>query len=81
MAKSRFEFLPSEGTYFQLASYSDISNESDLDFCKRMVSEHGVAAIPLSVFNADKKDLKLIRFCFAKDTETLTKAAEKLCRI
>lgn len=81
MEKSRFDFLPSEGTYFQLASYSGISSENDLDFCKRMVIEYGVAAIPLSVFNADKRDLNLIRFCFAKDAETLTKAAEKLCRI
>lgn len=78
---SRFELLPSEGTYFQLASYSNISDMSDVDFTIEMVKEHSVAAIPLSVFNDDGKDLKLIRFCFAKDTDTLTNAAKKLCRI
>lgn len=78
---SRFELLPSEGSYFQLASYRSISDEKDTEFCKRLVLEHGVATIPLSVFNADGKDQKLIRFCFAKDEETLTKAAERLCRI
>lgn len=79
--ESKFELLSSEGSYFQLASFAAISNEADTDFCKRLVTEHGVAAIPLSVFNSDGRDQKLIRFCFAKDTETLTKAAEKLCRI
>jgi methionine aminotransferase len=79
--ESRFELLPSEGSYFQVASYAHISQEADTEFCKRLVLEHGVAAIPLSVFNADEKDLKLIRFCFAKDTDTLTQAADRLCKI
>ncbi|MFN5149020.1 MAG: methionine aminotransferase [Flavobacteriia bacterium] len=81
MKNGRFELLPSQGSYFQVASYRSISDERDTDFCKRLVLEHGVAAIPLSVFNADGKDQKLIRFCFAKDEETLTKAAERLCKI
>lgn len=79
--ESKFELLPSEGSYFQVVSFAAISNEADTDFCKRLVIEHGVAAIPLSVFNADKKDQKLIRFCFAKDSDTLKNAAEKLCKI
>ena len=78
---SRFRLLPSEGSYFQLASYGAISQESDILFSKRMITEFGVAAIPLSVFNDDGKDQQLIRFCFAKDTDTLTKAAERLCMI
>jgi methionine aminotransferase len=81
MSNSRFDFLPSEGSYFQVASYSNISQEKDIDFTKRLVTEFGVATIPISVFNADKKDQQLIRFCFAKDSETLTQAATKLCRI
>ena len=81
ISTSRFELLPSEGSYFQVASYANISKESDVDFTKRLVTEFGVATIPLSVFNADKKDKQLIRFCFAKDTDTLTHAATKLCKI
>ena len=81
MTKSRFKFLPSEGSYFQIASYENISEEPDTEFCKRMVVEYGVAAIPLSVFNADSRDSKLVRFCFAKETKTLRDAAERLCRI
>lgn len=81
LAKSRFKLLPCEGTYFQVADFSDISDESDIDFCKRMTEKHGVAAIPVSVFNADQRDNKLIRFCFAKDDQTLINAGKKLCRI
>jgi len=78
---SRFELLPSEGTYFQVASYKNISNDSDIDFTQRLVKEFGVATIPMSVFNNDGKDDHLIRFCFAKDEETLRKAAIQLCKI
>ena len=81
MQGSKFELLPSEGTYFQLASYKNISDENDIDFTKKLVVEHGVATIPLSVFNASGEDRKLIRFCFAKDNSTLEQAAEKLCKI
>lgn len=81
MVNSRFKLLDCEGTYFQLASYEGISSESDIDFTKRLIIEFGIAAIPLSVFNTDNADRKLIRFCFAKDNLTLTKATEKLCKI
>jgi methionine aminotransferase len=78
---SRFELLPSEGSYFQTVSYKEISNQSDMDFVTEMVQKHGVAAIPFSAFYQDHNDQKIIRFCFAKDNETLEKAAEKLCKI
>jgi methionine aminotransferase len=81
MQSSRFELLPCEGTYFQVASYESISNETDVDFTKRLVTEFDVATIPLSVFNADLKDRKMIRFCFAKDDKTLIQATERLCKI
>ena len=78
---SRFKLMPCEGTYFQVVSYAPISKENDVDFCKRLIVEHGVAAIPISTFYADGKDLKLIRFCFAKDNATLEEAAKRLCAI
>lgn len=81
MKTSRFDFLPSEGSYFQVASYAKISQETDVEFTKRLVTEFGVATIPISVFNANQQDQQLIRFCFAKDSETLTQAAERLCKI
>ncbi len=81
LQNSRFELMPCEGTYFQVVSYSSISDENDVDFCKRLVVEYGVAAIPISTFYADGKDLKLIRFCFAKDDRTLEEAAKRLCTV
>jgi methionine aminotransferase len=81
LKNSRFELLPCEGTYFQLGSYRNISDESDVDFAKRLVVEHGVATIPLSVFNANGDDRKILRFCFAKDDNTIQQATDKLCKI
>jgi len=81
MEKSRFTLLPCHGTYFQLASYEQISEESDIEFAKRLVKDFGVASIPVSVFNANMFDRKHLRFCFAKTDETLIAATEILCKI
>lgn len=78
---SHFEILPCDGTYFQVVNYHAISKENDVDFAKRLISEHGVASIPISVFYEDATDKHMLRFCFAKTDETLIAAAEKLCNI
>lgn len=78
---SRFSFTPSSGTYFQLLNFSEITDEKDVDFAERLVKEKGLAAIPVSVFNINKKDNRQLRFCFAKTDETLEKAAEILCKL
>lgn len=81
LSKSKFKLDPCEGTYFQVADYSAISSESDVEFCKTLTIKYGVASIPLSVFSANGTNDKKIRFCFAKDNDTLIKAADKLCKI
>ncbi|MEO1259219.1 MAG: methionine aminotransferase [Bacteroidota bacterium] len=81
MSGSGFRPLDSKGTYFQLFDYSNITDEPDVEFAKRMTTEYGVAAIPVSVFNSNKKDAKVIRLCFAKTDETLKKAGELLKKI
>ena len=81
LANSRFTLLPCAGTYFCLADYSNITDEPDTEFAKRLTRENGVAAIPVSVFYEYLTDHKVLRFCFAKTDETVTAAAEKLCRI
>ena len=78
LKNTRFQLMPCEGTYFQVVSYASISNENDVDFCKRLITDYGVAAIPISTFYENGKDLKLIRFCFAKDDLTLAEAARRL---
>jgi methionine aminotransferase len=81
MRGSRFEPLPCNGTYFQLMKYHRISDLPDTEMATWMTKEHGVASIPTSVFYHRKTDNKILRFCFAKNNETLASAAEKLCRI
>jgi len=78
---SKFEFEPSKGTYFQLLNFNKITNESDYDFAIRLTKEHKIAAIPISVFNNENYDTKVLRFCFAKTEETLKRAAEILNQI
>lgn len=78
LSASRLEVLPCEGTYFLLADYSAISDLDDVNFCRWLTTEHGVAAIPLSVFCADAFPHKLIRLCFAKQESTLDAAAARL---
>ena len=79
--KSRFKALPCIGTYFQMLDYSEITDEPDLEFAKRLTTDYGVAAIPPSVFYHRRNDYKVLRFCFAKKDESLQKAASKLCRV
>lgn len=71
---SRFKVIPSQGTYFQLLDFSEISKEPDIQFAKRLTKENKIATIPTSVFNKDNEDFKQIRVCFAKNEETLLKA-------
>lgn len=75
---SRFTFIPSKGTYFQALDYSNISNENDYDLAIRLTKEHGIASIPISVFNEHKLDEKMLRFCFAKTDDTLKRGADIL---
>jgi methionine aminotransferase len=75
---SAWEFTPSAGTYFQVASYAHISDEPDTVFAKRLTAEHGVAVIPLSVFYHNNLDHKVVRFCFAKTEDLLEQAGKRL---
>jgi methionine aminotransferase len=78
---SRFLYKPSQGTYFQLLDYSQITDEGDVDLAKRLTIEHGIASIPISVFNEGLLDNKILRFCFAKKDETLEKAVAILASL
>ncbi len=81
MSETPFELLPCEGSYFQIASYAGISDENDIDFTNRLVKDFGVATIPLSPFYANAEQTQCIRFCFAKENETLEKAVERLRKL
>ena len=80
---SRFSLVPSQGTYFQLLGYSQITAEADDALARRWTCEQGIASIPISVFYQNPRDCDhlALRFCFAKDDATLAQAAEILCRL
>ncbi len=78
---SRWEFCPAKGTYFQLLSFKNITDEKDTEFAKRLTIEHKVASIPISVFYKNQTDPKMLRFCFAKTDEVIENATEILRKI
>lgn len=72
------EALPTHGTYFQLVSYRGFSDESEIEFAKRLITEAGVATIPVSAFYQHPQNHQVLRFCFAKKEETIAQAIENL---
>lgn len=72
---------PAGGSYFQTVGYSNISDMPDTEFTQWLTKEYGVATIPISAFHSDKRDDKIIRFCFAKKEETLKAAIERLSAV
>ncbi len=80
LAKTPFQALPCDGTYFVLADYSQISDLTEAEFAKKLVAECGVASIPVSVFYDAPVEHRVVRFCFAKRDSTLQEALARLSR-
>ena len=81
MSQTKFEALPSYGSYFQVYSYKSISDETEKDIAIRLTKEKGVTTIPVSAFYADETNNQVLRFCFAKKDTTLEEAAERLMNL
>jgi methionine aminotransferase len=81
MSQTKFEPLPSYGSYFQIYSYKNISNETEKDIAVRLTKEKGVATIPVSAFYTSETNNGVLRFCFAKKESTLELAAERLMKL
>jgi len=81
ISNSKFKPLACNGTYFQLLDYSNISDEPEMDMAVRLVKEYGIATVPVSSFYRTKENNHTLRFCFAKQEQTINKAAEILCKI
>lgn len=78
IASSRFTLYHTAGSYFQLLGYEKISDKSDVDFAIELTQKNKIASIPVSVFYNRQIDNKVLRFCFAKQDDTLQRAAEIL---
>jgi methionine aminotransferase len=81
LADSRFRVQPARSTFFQIVDYGDISDEVDVDLAKKWTRDIGVASIPLTVFCETPFTGSRLRFCFAKDDDTLAQACEKLAAL
>ncbi|MDN3920423.1 pyridoxal phosphate-dependent aminotransferase [Roseateles violae] len=81
LAGTRLKLLPSEGSYFQCVDYGAVSDLDDAAFCAWLTAEIGVAAIPVSAFYAGGSPQRIIRFCFAKQDETLQRALALLQKL
>jgi len=82
LSNTGFKLLPSPGTYFQCVDYSALSipeaNLNEADFCKWLTTQVGVAAIPVSAFYEQATESGVVRFCFAKQEQTLSNALQRL---
>ncbi len=81
LSESRFELLPSRGSFFMLARFSHFSPLTDDEFVLSLIRDHQIATIPLSAFYSNNKPTGLIRLSFAKDNDTLYEGARRLCRV
>ena len=81
LKQTKFKLLPSEGSFFQCVDMSDVSDLSEADFCQWLTREIGVAAIPMSAFYGNNFDQRVVRFCFAKQEETLNLALTRLAKL
>ena len=81
LKRTKFEILPSEGSFFQCVDISAVSDLSEDEFCRWLTREIGVAAIPLSAFYGNGFDQRVVRFCFAKKEETLNTALDRLAKL
>ena len=78
LADSGFRLPPAQGTYFQLLDYGAFASDDDRTFAERLLTEAGVATIPLSPFYERPQPLTFVRLCIAKQDGTLDQAAERL---
>lgn len=81
LEKTPFQYVPTAATYFQLADFTAISGQNDMDYVVDLVKKNGISLIPVSPFFEAGLEHRLVRFCFAKSDTFLTQAGEKLCQI
>jgi aspartate/methionine/tyrosine aminotransferase len=81
LAERGFSVIPGSGTYFLNIDIAPFGAEDDVAFCQELVTRHGVAAIPVSAFYADRAVRNVVRFCFAKTDATLDAALDRLAAL
>ncbi|HXS27545.1 MAG TPA: methionine aminotransferase [Steroidobacteraceae bacterium] len=80
LAGSAFTLPPARGTFFQLLDFGAVAPPGDVAFAERLLTEGGVATIPLTPFYERPPALTVVRLCIAKRDATLDQAAARLAR-
>ncbi|MDP8903820.1 MAG: aminotransferase class I/II-fold pyridoxal phosphate-dependent enzyme [Chloroflexota bacterium] len=74
-------WLP-DGAYYVMTDISDLTDEDDVSFCRRLVARPGVAAVPGSSFySRPELGRSKVRFAFPKLRGTLDAAGERLAAL
>lgn len=81
MTQTKLAPLPTHGSYFQIYSYRNLSDQSEKDFAIHLTENFGVATIPVSAFYQQDVNHQVLRFCFCKKEETLDAAIERLLKL
>jgi len=82
LARIGFGVSPPAGTYFVCADIRPLGYRDDVRFCRELIEDYGVAAIPPSVFYDHKRLGKgFVRFAFCKKDDTLETAVARLGRL
>lgn len=81
MAQTKLQPLPTHGSYFQIYSYKNLSDQSEKDFAIHLTKDFGVATIPVAAFYQQEVNHQVLRFCFCKKDETLDAAVERLVKL
>ncbi|MEM7801058.1 MAG: methionine aminotransferase [Chloroflexota bacterium] len=79
LEKAGFPTIQPKGTYFVMVDISQLDFENDVEFCRYLTKEVGVAAIPPSAFYVHKAAGEtMARFTFCKQDDALEAAVERL---
>ncbi len=79
LREAGFDVMVPEGAYYLMCGISNWDIPSDVEFCRYLIEEIGVAAVPgSSFFKHPESGHGLIRFTFCKREETLARAQARL---
>ena len=79
LAEVGFEVIPCEGTYFITTDFRPLGfNGDDVEFCRHITTEAGVAAVPVSAFYQSTGVDHFARFAFCKHSDSIDEAIRRL---
>jgi aminotransferase len=77
LREAGFKPFPPQGAYYMLAEIPD-SFASDLDAANALLEEVRVASVPGSAFYVSDRGARMLRFCFAKDFDSLEEGCRRI---